>query len=98
MSHHVPALLPPLDTGERLGPDDMATRREAEFLADALAVQQLRARGGELIVAGTCTNCGERCAPAAVYCDTECRADHERRLAAHVRMGKPPGQGTWPKT
>ena len=79
-------LLEPLAAGERLSADDMATRREAEFLADALMAQQLRATGGALVKQGLCTNCGAACAPRAVYCDADCRADHERRLLAHARQ------------
>ena len=66
------------DTTERLGPDDTATLREAQYLAAALLEQQERAnrqRGNP----GTCSNCGESCLPRAVYCDEDCRADHERR-------------------
>lgn len=80
------SLLEPLADGERLAEDDMATRREAEFLTDALLAQQLRATGGELVVRGVCTNCGAACLPQCVYCDAECRADHEARLAAIARQ------------
>lgn len=84
-------LIEPLDAAERLNEDDMATRREAEFLADALRVQQLRAAGGEVVTQGVCTNCGEACRPHCVYCDADCRADHEARLAALARQRKPLG-------
>lgn len=86
MSHHAPPLLEPLPADERLAPEDMAARRAEEFLADALAVQRLRAAGGERWETGVCTNCGERCLPRAVYCDAECRADHERRLTVSARQ------------
>lgn len=79
-------LLEPLPTGERLDEADMAARREAEFLADALQAQQLRAAGAGGAVKGVCTNCGERCLPRAVYCDADCRADHERRERLQVRQ------------
>lgn len=79
-------LIDPLEPGERLSADDEATRREAEFLADALAVQQLRARGGELIESGVCTNCRAACKPGTVYCDADCRADHEARQARQARL------------
>lgn len=79
-------LLEPLGAAERLAEDDMATRREAEFLADALETQRLRAAGGELVVRGVCTNCGQACLPQCVYCDADCRADHEARLAALARQ------------
>ena len=67
--------------------DDAATRHADEFLAMALLEQQQRANelGGER---GTCRNCGERCLPLAVYCDADCRDDHERVLAAQRRQGR----------
>jgi uncharacterized OB-fold protein len=83
---HAP-LIEPLSPDERLNDDDMASRREAEFTADALAVQQLRARGGEVIQRGVCTNCGAACFPHVVYCDADCRADHEARLKVLARRG-----------
>lgn len=67
------------DTSERLSADDMATRREAEFLAAALRVQAGRAAAAAH-TPGTCGNCRELCLPLAVYCDEDCRADHEWRL------------------
>lgn len=79
-------LLEPLVAGERLSADDMASRREAEFLADALMAQQLRARGGALVQAGVCTNCAAACTVRAVYCDADCRRDHEGRLLALARQ------------
>lgn len=72
--------------GERLGADDMATRREEEFRELALVKQQLQASGGQLVQAGVCTNCGERCHPKAVYCDADCRADHEARMQRQARQ------------
>lgn len=68
------------DDAERLSADDMATRTEEAFRAEALLLQQQRARipGAEQ---GTCSNCGDRCLPTTVYCDVHCREDHERRLA-----------------
>lgn len=67
------------DTSERLSADDMATRREAEFLAAALRVQAGRA-AATAHTPGVCGNCREVCLPLAVYCDEDCRADHEWRL------------------
>ena len=72
--------------GERLGADDMAKRREEEFRELALAQHELQAAGGQLVQAGVCTNCGERCHPRAVYCDADCRADHEARLQRQARQ------------
>lgn len=75
------ALLPdPDDTPpDRAKGDDLATRREEEFLQAALRDQARRAerqRG----TPGICSNCGEMCMPLAVYCDEDCRDDHEWRL------------------
>lgn len=70
---------------ERLSSDDdLATRREEEFRDAALrrAAQQ-RAPG----TPGTCSNCGEACLPQAVYCDADCRADHEARQRVLARQG-----------
>ncbi len=78
-------LIDPPDPAERLSADDLATRREAEHLASAIAAQARRAARTPASTPGVCTNCGERCLPRAVYCDADCRADHERRLAAARR-------------
>lgn len=79
-------LIEPTAPDERLSAEDMASRRTDEFLADALAAQA-REAGHTLIQVGVCCNCGERCHPAAVYCDAECRTDHEGRLRVLVRQG-----------
>jgi hypothetical protein len=71
---------------ERLGQDDMATRREGEFLAAALRQQAARA-AKTAATAGSCANCGEACLPQTVYCDADCRADHEARLRVQARQG-----------
>lgn len=85
------ALLDPLAPDERLSPEDMASRREEEDRADALAAHELRARGGVLIVRGVCTWCGQRCPPLAVYCDADCRSGHEADLARQARLCRPAG-------
>lgn len=77
---------------ERLGQDDMATRREGEFLAAALELQRDRAAASRAAAEGVkrlgrCFNCGELCLPQAVYCDLDCRADHEKRLRVRARQG-----------
>lgn len=76
-----------VDPAERLGPDDMATRREAEFLAAALRAQSAHAALPGA-VPGACSNCGAVCLPQAVYCDADCRADHEQRLRVLGRQGR----------
>jgi len=75
------------DDSERLSADDTATLREAEFLQAALAEQQLAASRCAPVERGRCANCAELLPPAWVYCDEDCRADHEDRLAAERRQG-----------
>lgn len=67
--------------------DDQATDREVEFRELALLNQRLAAARQPRAVAGVCTNCGERCLPTAVYCDPDCRDDHEHRLARQSGRG-----------
>lgn len=76
------------DPTERLSPDDRASQAEAEFLADALLSQRAQARKAAELPRGVCANCGEACLPRAVYCDADCRADHELRMAAQARGGR----------
>lgn len=76
----------PVDPTEHLSPDHMATRQEALFLADALAAQAQASRH-TVRERGRCANCGAACLPLAVYCDADCRADHERRERAQRRQG-----------
>lgn len=72
---------------ERLSSDDdLATRREEEFRAAAL---RQAARRVEQAQPGTCANCGAACLPQAVYCDPDCRADHEARRLRAARQGLP---------
>lgn len=62
--------------------------RAAETLERMLELQQeLRRRAALSVggVPGVCTNCGQACLPCAVYCDEDCRADHEARQAVHAR-------------
>lgn len=79
---------PGQDPSERLGPDDMATRREGEFLAAALRAQSRAAAAVPSATPGACSNCGSQCLPLAVYCDDECRADHEHRRRVLARQGR----------
>ena len=78
----------PRDEPDRLCPDDEATRREGEFLADALSRQARAAAAGDGSRPGRCANCGAACLPLAKYCDEDCRADHERRLRVLYRQGR----------
>ena len=87
-SVRVDGLIGPHDPTEVSTVDDVATRHAEEFLALALLDHRQRAQqvGGQ---AGTCRNCGEQCMPRAVYCDSDCRDDHERQLSAQRRQGRP---------
>lgn len=80
-------LLDPLPPDERLSAEDRAARAADEHLADALIAQQVRAAGGVVYRRGTCANCGERCHPSTLYCDPDCRADHEDRLRRMAQRG-----------
>jgi len=75
-----------VDPAERLSADYQASQREAEFLAAALRVHAVRAATAARGLPGICSNCGEACAPRAVYCDAMCRADHEARERAAPRL------------
>lgn len=74
------------DPTERLGPDDMATLREEQHLQAALLRQQERAERTPAGRPGWCSNCGEACVALAVYCDDDCRDDHQHRLAVTAKQ------------
>ena len=80
------ALLADRDATERLGADDMATLHEVQLREAALLEQSLRAQT-ERSTPGVCSNCGAECLPLAVYCDDDCRSDHEHRLRVLRRAG-----------
>lgn len=80
-------LLDPVQPGDHLTPDELAARAGDEFLAGAVLEQQLRAQRQAPVRRGVCLNCDQSCHPQAVYCDAECRADHEARSAAAQRTG-----------
>lgn len=75
------------DRSERLRADDMATRREGEFLDLALR-NQAAAAARYTGRPGVCANCSAQCAPLARYCDDECRGDHEARQRTLARQGR----------
>lgn len=77
------------DANERLSGDDLATRLEGQALASALA-QQGAAAASQRHRPGKCANCQQPCLPLAVYCDDDCRDDHERRVAIRRRQGLAP--------
>lgn len=64
---------------ERLGESDLATLREEQFRAAALAAA--RSQADRKPAPGRCANCGEVILPQAYYCDADCRDDHETREA-----------------
>lgn len=75
------------DEPERLSSiDDQATRAEAMQTAGSVGRvrQAASARSGR---PGVCGNCGQQLASLAVYCDEDCRSDHERRQLAARRQG-----------
>lgn len=76
-----------VDPNERLSADDQATLAEEQHLAAALHAQRQAATVQPRLQPGTCANCHAQCLPQAVYCDADCRADHERRLAVRARQG-----------
>lgn len=80
-------LLTPLEPDERLSAEDMAARRADEFLAHALRAQAQAASAQPAVRRGVCLDCGDTCHPSTMYCDNECRASHERALAARARRG-----------
>ncbi len=87
-THRREGILGECDRTEVATNDDLASRRADEFLAVALIAQQVKAHGGVVIQAGTCSFCQAECQPRAVYCDAECRAGHESELARIARQGR----------
>lgn len=75
------------DTSERLGADDTATVREAEFLEVALCEHRAQVAKDGPVEHGLCANCGEQLPASWVYCDQDCKDDHEHRLETARRQG-----------
>ena len=75
------------DTTERLGVDDMAAVCAEEHLSAAMLGHQRSVLATQASAPGVCSNCGAACLPAAVYCDDDCRQDHEARLQTQRRQG-----------
>lgn len=75
------------DTTERLGPDDMATMHTEQLFNAAMLDHQRAVAKVPASEPGVCTNCGEACLPLAVYCDDDCRSDHEQRVRTQQRQG-----------
>ena len=77
------------DRTERLSADDMATRREAEFLA--LALQAAARAASAPQPTGRCLYCRAQCAAGALFCDADCRADHAHEQLVLRRQGRAGG-------
>lgn len=77
---------PLLEPADRLTKDDQATRLDELQLAAALRQHQAAALRAPARRPGVCTNCGAACLPSAVYCDADCREDHETREATQARL------------
>ena len=75
------------DPTERMSADDQATLAEQQHLTYALHAQRQVASTQARARPGTCANCAAQCLPQAVYCDADCRADHENRQLAKARLG-----------
>lgn len=72
---------------ERLAdPEDQAQRVADMFREAALADQLRRAELAPRGKPGVCSNCAQACLPTAIYCDEDCRDDHEARLRAVPRL------------
>lgn len=73
---------------ERAKGDDLATRREEEFLRLALLRRRQQLEAAQAAAArapqGVCGNCGARC--MAAYCDDDCRDDAQARQGIQARQ------------
>ena len=82
-------ILEGVDGADRLSADDMATLREGQFLAAALARQAAAAASAPRTGRpGWCCWCTGACLPPAVYCDDECRTAHKARQRTLHRQGR----------
>lgn len=66
-----------VNPAERLTEDDRAQAAAEQFIERALLAQR-RAADSQPWAPGVCRNCAEQ-PIAGVYCDDDCKADHERR-------------------
>ncbi len=80
-------LLEDRDTTERLGAEDMAALHSEQLFSAAMLDHQRAAAKVAPSEPGVCTNCHEACLPRAIYCDDDCRRDHERRVQTQRRQG-----------
>lgn len=89
-SYRSEGLVGEVDPTEVCDDADLAGRREAENLAISLIEHEARAAWVRGIAAprGWCLFCHGRCSPVAVYCDPDCRDDHEAEQRALARQGR----------
>lgn len=71
---------------DRLGADDLATLRDGQFTASAIAAQLARGAVRQS-TPGRCLNCQASIEAPAIYCDDDCRDDHEAREKIARRKG-----------
>lgn len=74
------------DASERLSADDLACLHADQLLNAAMLDHQRAAAKVESSRPGVCMNCGSVCLPLAVYCDDDCRSDHEHRVQTQRRQ------------
>jgi hypothetical protein len=72
---------------ERLGEDDLAALRDGQFTASAIAAQLARGAVRQS-TPGRCLNCAAQILPPSIYCDDDCREDHEAREKIARRKGR----------
>ena len=58
---------------------------EHDFVEEAL--QRQRNKKPNMVPRGTCLNCGETIALNLIYCDLDCKEDHEYRKAIRANQG-----------
>ena len=80
-------LLEGRDTTERLGAEDMAALHAEQLQAAAMLDHQRAVAKSVASTPGVCSNCGDECHPLAIYCDDDCRGDHEARERTLKRQG-----------
>ena len=61
---------------------DVASELEERQRQSAAETAMRRARADRLIPISKCHNCGEPLPDGKLFCDADCRADHEQRMRA----------------
>jgi len=72
---------------ELVSESDLAAMRDAQFVDAALSRVQAAAAERQS-TPGVCSNCGEPTAGGQIYCDADCRGDHESRQAIQRRKAR----------